>query len=108
MVIKRPLFPGKNNQDQLLRIFHLFGTPNETIWPGLTQLPEYHSMMQNMPNLPVRSISSVVPLDVLGLDLLGKLLSVQPELRIGAREALTHGFFQGTIRPPFDLVNKSA
>ena len=34
MITKRPLFPGKNNQDQLLRIFHLFGTPNESVWPG--------------------------------------------------------------------------
>eukprot|EP00835_Amoeboradix_gromovi_P007107 NODE_1065_length_1581_cov_0.054656.p3 type:complete len:108 gc:universal NODE_1065_length_1581_cov_0.054656:664-987(+) len=107
MATKRPLFPGKNNQDQLLRIFHLFGTPNESIWPGISQLPEYHQMMPHMPVLPPRPISQVVPLDQIGLDLLMRLLSMQPELRIGAREALTHQFFQGTIRPPFELqLNK--
>lgn len=33
MVSGRPLFPGKNNEDQLLRIFKLLGTPNEATWP---------------------------------------------------------------------------
>ena len=70
---------------------------------GISQLPEFHQMMPHMPVLPPRPISQVVPLDQIGLDLLMRLLSMQPELRIGAREALTHQFFQGTIRPPFEI-----
>ena len=60
-------------------------------------------MMPHMPVLPSRQLGQVVPIDPIGLDLLMRLLSMQPELRIGAREALTHQFFQGTIRPPFEM-----
>ncbi|VEL30140.1 unnamed protein product [Protopolystoma xenopodis] len=37
----RPLFPGFDVDDQLRRIFKLLGTPNESNWPGVTELPEY-------------------------------------------------------------------
>ena len=33
MATGRALFPGKSNDDQLLKIFALLGTPNETVWP---------------------------------------------------------------------------
>ena len=37
----RPLFPGSSVKDQLARIFKVLGTPNETTWPGLVDLPDY-------------------------------------------------------------------
>jgi serine/threonine protein kinase len=33
MATARPLFPGKNNDDQLARIFSVLGTPTEQTWP---------------------------------------------------------------------------
>ena len=33
MTTGKPLFPGKNNDDQLHKIFALLGTPNEQTWP---------------------------------------------------------------------------
>ncbi len=42
MVNGKPLFPGTNNDDQLLRIFKVMGTPTEQMWPGIVQLkPNY-------------------------------------------------------------------
>ncbi|KAL5484677.1 hypothetical protein EMCRGX_G021217 [Ephydatia muelleri] len=41
MVTKRPLFHGDSEIDQLFRIFRTLGTPNETVWPGVTQLPDF-------------------------------------------------------------------
>jgi cyclin-dependent kinase len=42
MVNGKPLFPGSSNQDELLRIFKVLGTPNEKIWPGIIELkPDY-------------------------------------------------------------------
>lgn len=35
MVNLRPLFPGQKEEDELMRIFKVFGTPNETTWPGV-------------------------------------------------------------------------
>lgn len=38
-LLQRPLFPGKGEVDQINMIFRDLGTPNERIWPGVTQLP---------------------------------------------------------------------
>ena len=44
MVTAKPLFPGKNNDDQLLKIFAVLGTPTEQTWPRYVRPPP--------PNLP--------------------------------------------------------
>jgi hypothetical protein len=41
MVTGRPLFPGSNANDQLLRIFKKLGTPTEESWPEVKQLPDF-------------------------------------------------------------------
>ena len=40
----KPLFPGDSEIDQLFRIFRTLGTPNDAMWPGVTQLPDYNPM----------------------------------------------------------------
>merc|ERR1712007_219924 len=40
MVTGRPLFPGSTDSDQLQKIFKVLGTPNETTWHRITELPE--------------------------------------------------------------------
>merc|ERR1719265_2076606 len=41
MVSGRPLFPGNTDADQLQRIFKALGTPNEAMWPTITELPDW-------------------------------------------------------------------
>lgn len=35
----KPLFMGKSEIDQLNQIFKELGTPNDSIWPGFSELP---------------------------------------------------------------------
>lgn len=42
--MKRPIFPGDSEIDQLLNIFRILGTPNESNWRGVTQLSDYRAM----------------------------------------------------------------
>lgn len=37
----RPLFPGSDVLDQLMKIFRVLGTPNEDSWPGVSHLSDY-------------------------------------------------------------------
>lgn len=37
-ILLKPLFPGRVELDQLKKIFIEMGTPNETIWPGVSEL----------------------------------------------------------------------
>jgi serine/threonine protein kinase len=69
MVNGKPLFPGSSNQDQLLRIFKVLGTPNEKLWPGVVDLkPDYKTAFPVYPPLKIRTV--VVGLDEDGYDLL--------------------------------------
>lgn len=39
-----PLFAGTSESDQLDRIFRHLGTPNEGIYPGIVELPEFQKV----------------------------------------------------------------
>lgn len=91
MVTKRPLFHGDSEIDQLFRIFRTLTTPTESIWPGVSSLPDYKS---TFPNWKTNTLSqSVKHLDAAGLDLLQSMLIYDPAKRIAAKTALEHHYF---------------
>ena len=92
MYTGRPLFPGTTNEDQLQKIFRLMGTPSERSWPGISSYPEYK------PNFHVyytQELRMILPqIDNVGLDLLGRMLQLRPEMRAAATDCLKHPWFQ--------------
>jgi len=98
MVTGKPLFPGSSNNDELLRIFKIRGTPDESTWPGIVDLkPDYKTAF---PVYPPRDLHEVVSgLDENGYDLLDKMLQHDPSKRVSAKIALHHPYFD-------DLPNK--
>ncbi|PMD34378.1 Pkinase-domain-containing protein [Hyaloscypha variabilis F] len=97
----RPLFPGTTNEDQLVRIFRIMGTPSERTWPGISQFSEYK---QNFQMYATQDLRQILPqIDPSGIDLLQRMLQLRPELRISAHDALQHPWFNdlpGAMRPP--------
>ena len=91
----RPLFAGTSESDQLDRIFRALGTPTETVYPGIVELPEFQKVKTQFPRYPpLESWTALVPnLTPLGIDLLSKMLSYDPAKRIAAQDALSHPFF---------------
>ncbi|XP_063423120.1 cyclin-dependent kinase 2-like [Mytilus trossulus] len=100
MMTRRALFPGDSEIDQLFRIFRTLGTPDETVWPGVSQLPDFKS---TFPKWPQQAISCTVP-HISGdvLDMLEHMLKYEPSQRISAKAALTHPYFNNVCkqRPP--------
>lgn len=91
MYTGRPLFPGTTNEDQLVRIFRIMGTPSERTWPGISQFSEYKP---NFQMFATQNLSSILPqIDPTGIDLLQRMLQLRPELRCSAHEALQHPWF---------------
>eukprot|EP00890_Picochlorum_soloecismus_P004252 jgi/Picsp_1/4828/NSC_02195-R1_cell division control protein expressed len=91
MALRKPLFPGDSEIDELFKIFQVLGTPNEVSYAGVSQLPEYKDVF---PQWRPKHLSEVVPtLCPAGIDLLGKLLAYSPAQRISARSALQHEYF---------------
>nr|XP_009382287.1 PREDICTED: cell division control protein 2 homolog [Musa acuminata subsp. malaccensis] len=92
MANQRPLFPGDSEIDELFKIFRILGTPNEEIWPGVTSLPDFKSAF---PKWLPKDLTTVVPnLEAAGIDLLSKMLHLDPSKRITARQALDHDYFK--------------
>lgn len=90
---KRPLFPGDSEIDELFKIFRMFGTPTEKTWPGVTNLPDWNT---KFPTWPLLDLSLFLPrLSPEGVDLVQRLLSMDPKHRLSAREALQHPYFEG-------------
>lgn len=91
MLNKKPLFPGDSEIDQLYRIFRLLGTPDDSVWPGVTSLRDY---APTFPQWRRKSFEQAFPqLDLEGVSLLESMLCYNPAKRISAKEALRHPFF---------------
>ncbi|KAG7902875.1 hypothetical protein KL907_004008 [Ogataea polymorpha] len=85
MFTGKPLFPGSSNEDQVLKIFRIMGTPNERTWPGVTNYPNYRS---NFNVFIPQDLHTLIPnMDNLALNLLQGLLQMRPELRLSAPAA---------------------
>jgi serine/threonine protein kinase len=86
-----PLFAGDSEIDQIFKIFQMYGTPNEKIWPGITKLPEFKVTFPQFRGKGINAYCS--NLDEAGLDLLGKMIVYDPCKRISAKSALNHVFY---------------
>ncbi|XAR50308.1 Cyclin-dependent kinase [Bertholletia excelsa] len=102
LLAKQPLFNGKTEFEQLDKIFCILGSPNETIWPGFSELPgakvKFAKQLRNTlrEKFPAVSFKGSPVLSDQGFDLLSQLLTYDPEKRITAEAALRHGWFHAT------------
>ncbi|GAA5884683.1 hypothetical protein JCM16303_003713 [Sporobolomyces ruberrimus] len=94
-----PLVPGDSEIDQIFKIFRLLGTPTPQSWPGLSQMPDFKSsfpVWRGATSLtePGGGWDKVLPeMEPMGLELIRKLLIIDPEKRISAKVALHHPYF---------------
>ena len=82
MVTGQPLFPGDSEIDELFKIFRLLGTPNENLWQGVQQLPDFKA---EFPKWKPRNLREIVQhperLNDQGLDLIAQMLKYTPNVR---------------------------
>ena len=55
LLMRRPLFRGNSDIDQLGKIFSVLGTPTEAQWPGMKALPDYVEYAEMKP-MNLRSV----------------------------------------------------
>ena len=100
---RKVLFRGDSEIGQLYEIFQVLGTPSESLWNGVTALPDFKDAFPRWNKQPM---DRVVPtLDANGIDLLSQMLKYEPADRISAKAALLHPYFDDirdsmTTAPP--------
>jgi len=95
-------------------VFDLCGTPTEAVWPGCSQLPYYNMVKKDaneaLPNRLLqrfrdRSNDRAPKMNDKAVDLLSKLLTLDPKKRIDASTSLDHDWFWSDPMPsnPSDM-----
>nr|CAG4715003.1 unnamed protein product [Naegleria fowleri] len=98
------LFTGKDEIDQVKKIFEILGKPTEQEYPGFTQLPAIKKFKWQIDNIKgraslIKRLKTQFQLSDSGCDLLNRLLCFDPDKRITAKEALSHPFFKEAPLP---------
>jgi len=87
----KPMFPGKNPSDELLRIYKGLGSPTEEEYPDIVNLPKWNK--KEAPQFEGRGIPTLVPgLDDDGCDLITRMMYYDPSKRVTAQQAMEHPF----------------
>lgn len=101
LLLRVPFLPGETDLSQMDKIFSVFGTPTEEIWPGVKLLPDFIQFKQ-YPPIPLREIFTAAGDDL--IELAERMFSLYPLRRCTTSEALKMPYFSN--RPPPTPGNK--
>jgi cell division cycle 2-like protein len=110
LICKDSIMQGQGELDQIDKIFEMVGVPTEENWPLFKKLPNAGLLRwkprkqqelliyKKFPvNAPLSSTQAF--LDSNGFDLLRRLLTLDPNQRITADDAMEHAYFKEGVKP---------
>ncbi|ENN76345.1 cyclin-dependent kinase 2 [Dendroctonus ponderosae] len=113
MLMKKALFPGDSEIDQLYKIFKVMGTPSEACWQGVTLLPDFKAAF---PQWKRQNFQQIIRFHSAEEEhLLKSLLTYDPARRKTAKELLKSNYVKTAklttpdlgAFPPDDILEES-
>ncbi|KAL5760717.1 hypothetical protein ACOSP7_019213 [Xanthoceras sorbifolium] len=105
MITGDRVFPFGKRFDQMSTICSLMGTPTEETWPGVTLIGD---LLPRIPYYePVDLAREFPELEPAGVELLSRMLCLNPNHRIAAAEAVNHEYLEGVENVSFALRSTS-
>ena len=95
LVIGHPLFKGNNELGTLSKIIENIGCPNEENWPGVSELPNYLPFSGG--DFKLGEILSKKGLSKEGVDMVTKMLMLDPKKRPSCEDMLKNEYFKKNI-----------
>lgn len=100
LLLKRPLFPGKDYKDQLIKVFSVLGIPPIESLDKLPNKRAKNYILKELPTFKKRDLlkffqqrsSADLPANPLAVDLVGKMLQFDPGDRISVTDSLEHPY----------------
>ncbi|XP_027908776.1 mitogen-activated protein kinase 3 isoform X2 [Vigna unguiculata] len=91
---KKPLFPGKDHVHQMRLLTELLGTPTDADL-GLVKNEDARRYIRQLPQYPRQPLAQVFPhVHPAAIDLIDKMLTIDPTKRITVEEALAHPYLE--------------
>jgi len=92
-----PLLPGTNDIDQISRIFHALGSPNEESWPEFNALPDAGKIsfaeIDISPEKGAGRLFFRIRDDPVSAHFVLRMIKLNPRARASASELLSDGYF---------------
>lgn len=101
LILRKPLFMGKNTLEQLMLINEVLGTPTDDDLRDCTNTKarDFMNSLPKKPGIPFSNIFKNSPPEA--IDLVAKMLTWDPTKRITVEQALEHPFV-AKLHDPFD------
>ena len=101
LVIGKPIFKANNELGTLSKIIENIGCPNEENWPGVSELPNYLPFGGG--EFKIGKILEEGGLSKEGIDMVTKMLMLDPKKRPSCEEMLKNDYFKKDIVSPDEL-----
>ncbi|VDN06519.1 unnamed protein product [Thelazia callipaeda] len=91
LLLRVPIFPGESDIDQLVKIYHVLGTPTPEEWPGMEELSDY-IMLKPSVGIPLKNVFTAAGDDL--IELIQQCFRFNPVHRWNATQALQSSYFK--------------
>lgn len=100
LFLGRPIFLGKSETDQMMKVFKVLGKPKIETWPSITDSQkEIYDQLPRFPDFTPTGFAFIKnehpEFDENAFDLINKMLVLNPVQRLTARQILSHCWFKG-------------